>query len=292
MNSIQKQDPIVKTDEGVDFSVRTCNHQIRENHRHDCIEMVYVINGTASHTLRRPDGTVDNTALVPGSYFFLDSTAYHAFHNGSVDFEVVNFLFQPALIDKRLFAGSTFESIIRHPFIGFEYSMLSAAPVNNVFYDEDGRIRVMFEFALEAVESPSPGRRELMRCLAIQILITALQRIIKGTTVRHKNATISGICEYVDAHYSEHITLTQICRDRYFSIPYISKRFKEVMGISFEQYLQQVRVHNAANLLVETSLSIDIIAQRVGYTDTNSFRNVFRKTTGQNPAKFRSIYTK
>ena len=290
MPSIESES--IKLRDGADFRVSMQFHKTRENHRHDCIEMVYVISGTASHTLRRPDGSVDNTALVPGSYFFLDYNSYHSYHNGSPDFSVANFCFHPSLIDKRLFAGSSFEAIIRHPSIGFEYSMLSTSPVNRVFFDDDGQIRVMFEFALENAEKDLPGKRELMRCYAIQILITALQRIIKGTPVRHKNATISGICEYVDLHYAEHITLTQICRERYFSVPYISKKFKEVMGISFEQYLQQVRVHNAGNLLIETTLSIDIIAQSVGYTDTNSFRNIFRKITGQNPAKFRAMYTK
>lgn len=283
---------IIKFQNEADFDVALRTHRTREHHRHDCLEMVYVLNGTASHMIQRPDGTIENTTLVPGSYFFIDYNTYHSYHNGSADFEIANFLFQSTLIDRRLTAGTDFESIIRHPSIGFDYSMLSVPPVNRVFYDDDGHIRVVFEFALENAEHPAPGQRELMRCYVLQILITALKRILKGYTVRHKNAAISAICEYVDAHYAERITLTQICRDRYFSLPYVSRKFKEVMGFSFEQYLQQVRIHHASNLLVDTQLPIDIIAQNVGYTDTNSFRNVFRKITGETPNKFRAAYTR
>jgi AraC-like DNA-binding protein len=288
----ERKESIIKFGNDSDFDVVLRSHQAKENHRHDCLELVYVLNGTASHVLRKPDGSIENNTLVPGSYFFVDYNTYHAYHNGSDDFEIVNFLLLPTLIDRRLAPGTEFETMIRHPAIGFDVAMLSTTPVNRVFFDDDGYIRVAFEFARENAERVTTGQRELMRCFAIQILITALQRILKGNAVRHKNAAISEICDYVDAHYAEHITLTQICRDRYFSLPYVSRKFKQVMGVSFEQYLQQVRMHHASNLLVDTQLSIDMIAQSVGYSDTNSFRNVFRKTTDQTPNKFRATYMK
>lgn len=287
------QENATKLEAGVDFAVNAYSRKEWESPHSDCFEMVYVLSGTASHMLHAPDGAIESTTLVSGNYFFIDrSTHHYTFHNGSHDFEIISFLFRPPLIDRHLSADASFDSMIRLHYVGFERSMLSVSPVNRIFYDEDGRIRVIFEFALENAEQSLPGRKELMRCHATQILITALQRIVKGGTVRQKNSAISEICAYVDEHYAEHITLTQICRDRYFSLHYVSRKFKETMGFSFEQYIQQVRMHHASSLLAETTLPIDIISQRVGYSDTNSFRNVFRKVTGQSPYRFRSMYRK
>ena len=44
----------IKLHDGADFRVFAHAHKMRENHRHDCIEMVYVMSGTASHSTTTP----------------------------------------------------------------------------------------------------------------------------------------------------------------------------------------------------------------------------------------------
>ena len=73
----------------------------------------------------------------------------------------------------------------------------------------------------------------------------------------------------------------------FYSLQYISKKFKEVSGVSFERYLQEIRIRNACSLLIETNFSIDDIAYMVGYNDPSSFRNVFYKLTGLTPFNYR-----
>lgn len=69
--------------------------------------------------------------------------------------------------------------------------------------------------------------------------------------------------------------------------PYASRLFRERVGLSFKDYLAQVRVKEAKKLLSATELSIREISERVGYEDAGYFSRIFRKITGKSPREFR-----
>ncbi|MBQ8440307.1 MAG: helix-turn-helix domain-containing protein [Clostridia bacterium] len=267
------------------------HHKNREIHQHNCIEMSYVLKGEAIHILKKGDNEETKTPLKAGNYIIIDYETAHGFADGSNDFLVINFLFHPTFISPELSESHSFEKIVQDPMIGFDYSMLTHPPVNHLFYDDDRQILTIFEKAYKAFTKNATGHFQLLRCYAIEIMIAALQQLLITIPIPKSNSVISSICDYIDEHYMEQITLTKICHEKYFSIPYISKKFKKVCGVSFEQYLQQVRVQHACSLLLETNFTVDTIASYVNYTDTASFRKAFKKLTGKSPSEFRKIYT-
>lgn len=269
------------------------HHKKRALHQHNGIEMIYVLKGDATHLIRDKNGFERKSVLQEGSFVILDYGSSHAFSSCSNDFLIINFLFRPSLINRKLSEAHSFEEIARHPIIGFDYDMLREPPVNHHFEDEDKKILSIFEKAHAAFNKNIPGRTPLLRCYAMEIMIHAMQRLLV-TVPPHgdSNTTIAAICDYIDEHYKEDITLTKICQEKYFSLPYISKKFKRVRGLSFEQYLQQVRVHHACTLLLETDMTIDAIANHVNYSDIASFRRAFKRMTGKSPSVFRRTFTK
>lgn len=95
------------------------------------------------------------------------------------------------------------------------------------------------------------------------------------------------LLEYVEQHYNKDISLEKVSSELGLSIHYVSKYFKEKMGMNFIDYLLELRVHKAKALLTESELQIQEIAEEVGYLNTNSFIRMFRKYTGVSPGEYR-----
>ena len=88
-------------------------------------------------------------------------------------------------------------------------------------------------------------------------------------------------------HYTENITL-QMLSDKYrFSTGYISALLKEELGLPFSEYITEKRIQRAKELLADSKLSIDMIAEKTGYNDYFYFTKVFKKTVGMSPSKYR-----
>ena len=96
--------------------------------------------------------------------------------------------------------------------------------------------------------------------------------------------------QYVLQHFSEPITLEEVCEAVGFSISYFSALFKKETGEGFAKYLTRIRIDEAKNLLRETSLSVGEIGEKVGYSDRKHFTSNFRKIVGLNPAEYRKLY--
>ncbi|MEM8661122.1 MAG: AraC family transcriptional regulator [Pseudomonadota bacterium] len=62
-------------------------------------------------------------------------------------------------------------------------------------------------------------------------------------------------------------------------------------GLSFKSLFDEVRLQRAQNLLENSSLTLDIIAERLGYSDPSNFRRAFKKWTGETPTSFRKALT-
>jgi AraC-like DNA-binding protein len=78
--------------------------------------------------------------------------------------------------------------------------------------------------------------------------------------------------------------LAEICG---YSTDHFSRLFRGLYGVTPSRYLQEVRVRHAAQLLLETALSIEQIAEQTGFSDRFHFSRVFGVSTGLGPAGFR-----
>ena len=98
---------------------------------------------------------------------------------------------------------------------------------------------------------------------------------------------IQEVCRYMFNFYNQQITLEQMAKLAYMSPTYFSKRFKTVTGFGFREYLNNIRIRMATELLMETQYSITEIAAYCGYHDSNYFGDVFKRIVGSSPNKYR-----
>lgn len=98
---------------------------------------------------------------------------------------------------------------------------------------------------------------------------------------------IKNILNHINENYRQKISLTDLANAFYLSAPYISKIFKEFIGISFSEYLTEVRLSHATKDLAVPNLKIEYIAEKNGFSNTRSFVSVFKNKYECLPSKYR-----
>ncbi|MGG2073735.1 bifunctional transcriptional activator/DNA repair enzyme AdaA [Lysinibacillus irui] len=97
------------------------------------------------------------------------------------------------------------------------------------------------------------------------------------------------ITAYIDQHFTEKLTLDSLASICHGSPYHMHRTFKKIKGITPVEYIQQVRVHTAKKILIQTNKAIGDIAISVGMTNTPYFITLFKKKTGLTPAQFRQM---
>ncbi len=88
-------------------------------------------------------------------------------------------------------------------------------------------------------------------------------------------------------HYTEDIQLTTLASKYAVSTGRLSTMIKEQLQMNFSDYVAQLRIQRAKELLRDDSMSIQEIAEIVGYNDYFYFTKVFKKVQGISPSKYR-----
>ena len=95
------------------------------------------------------------------------------------------------------------------------------------------------------------------------------------------------IYAYIKEHYSEDITLSTIAADLFQTPQYVARIFKNKYHMTIVTAITKMRMEKACELLKTGKRSVVQVAEMVGYEDENYFGRVFKKYTGQTPARYR-----
>lgn len=93
--------------------------------------------------------------------------------------------------------------------------------------------------------------------------------------------------EYIDAHYESKIHLRDLSDYVGLSPSYFSKFFKQKQKVNFSNYVNQVRIQKAKELMRNPNLNLNEISYRVGYEDLSYFSVVFQRYEGVTPTTYR-----
>ena len=105
------------------------------------------------------------------------------------------------------------------------------------------------------------------------------------------NLLIRQFLDYMNAHYTENITVIQLAQKFSMSEKNFIRYFHFNTGISPKRYLIEQRMKYAGELLSDKKCSITEIAQTVGYSDPYSFSKAFHKYYGESPSIYRKSLT-
>jgi len=100
--------------------------------------------------------------------------------------------------------------------------------------------------------------------------------------------SVKRAAELMESNYAQMISIDQLSEHVGLSKYHLIRRFSDSTGLTPGAYLTRVRTEKAMDLLRGTSLSIETIAERVGYSSGSYFIKAFRRLTGLTPGEFRS----
>ena len=124
-------------------------------------------------------------------------------------------------------------------------------------------------------------------CLSVQHFCKEAITCIQAETQQHGGGKVLQAVQYVDAHYMQDISLTQVSDLMEITPQYLSSTFKTQVGKNFTEYINQRRLEEASRLLKETNLAVQQISERVGYNSVQYFARKFKESFGITPTQYR-----
>jgi len=137
-------------------------------------------------------------------------------------------------------------------------------------------------------------------CLSLNIIDQARNRkvltneaeeiaagLFSRTKAGRKDHNLQQALNYIHNNFSTDISLDRVAGTAGISKYHFSRLFKEMTGLTYQSYLNRVRIEQAKKFLNDDALSITDTGYAVGYFDLTHFERIFKKLTGITPSQFR-----
>ena len=175
-------------------------------------------------------------------------------------------------------------------------------------------IRKMFEqslrgvlFSREAIEAVVPRLTKLMERQGFDSVMELLYvlhdlsrsrniRVLSNTsfnnseTISYNSRRIKTVMEYLNKNFNKEVTLNEVARLAAMSEVSFSRFFKSRTGKTFVDTLNEMRLGHASRMLIETTQSINEIAERCGFSNMSNFNRIFKKKKKCTPKEFRLAF--
>lgn len=151
--------------------------------------------------------------------------------------------------------------------------------------DERGTLRSLFEMVYDEFTANRPGSAELISCYLKTIFLQVRQHF--SEPAREASSLVERSLGYIHEHYARDFDIDELASQIAVSPSYLFRLFKKKMQVTPMHYRNMVRIDKAKLLLADQQLTVDDVAERVGFDDPKYFARVFRDLTGTTPSSFR-----
>lgn len=241
-------------------------------HRHDYIEIEYIVSGKIIHEINGYKKTV-----TAGECWCLNTYDTHKItvlepveiHNICIDLKA-----SPEAV---------------HQFINSLHLSISG----KLNIKDLQNVKNLFKKLYNSVADENIYSKEKITAYLLLILTT----IAKNSTKISKAAVLGGYShiskaiDYISQNYYEDITLNKVAKEVFLSPNYFSKLFFDISGYNFSDYLSHIRVDKAKEFLKNTNMPITYISTVCGFGSFATFSRTFKKIVGCSASKYREKIT-
>ena len=103
---------------------------------------------------------------------------------------------------------------------------------------------------------------------------------------------IKSVTDYINDNIGKNLSIQTISKNTGLSKSSLYKKFHKYYNCTVSEYINKKRVENSKELLIKTDLSIEIIAQQVGFNSTQYYSKTFKEIVGISPNKYRKSKNK
>lgn len=123
---------------------------------------------------------------------------------------------------------------------------------------------------------------------SIHALTVAVNQLVSSTGEKKcQDERLTEILNYIHTNYLT-VTLDELAEEFHLSKPYLSKYIKDKSGKTFGELVKNVRMKKARTLLKGGNMTVEAIAEAVGYQNVEHFTRLFKKKYGKTPVQFRN----
>jgi len=258
-------------------------------HKHEYIEVVYVISGRAVHEI---DGNIYN--VKQGDLFIVNMNTPHVFHieeSEKEPFVAYDLMFTPEFFDSSMSGYHSLE-VLNNSFMfhSLFVNRKEMPPFFRVSGSEYTAFGELFNKIYLEHKRGDIGYREIIRAYLIELIITIFrldEMKIKNKGKLRDSQIVNFIICYISENFSTKISVSNLAQTVYLNADYLGRIFKSHTGCTISTMIQKVRVEHACNMLQSTEKSIAEISVSCGFEDKKFFYTVFKKHMGVLPGEYR-----
>ncbi len=240
--------------------------EVFHSHWHEHVEMHYVLRGSAVFHIDREEYQAQQGDLI-----IANRNVLHAGYSTAVPYDAYLLIFDPSALSREL-GERQFASLVRG----------------------DPHVRALFERIFAEWEAAEEGYRSLCRALVTELLVYlsrhyAAEALPAKDLVKRRRdlERLRPALDYVEKNYSERISVAQLAQLLCLSPDRLGHLFREGVGQAPLQYINEIRLRKAMNLLKTDEYTVTEVAQAVGFFDYNHFGRLFRRRYGCTPNQVR-----
>lgn len=247
-------------------------------HHHNSHEIIFVKKGEAVLTCANKVYTLKKNSLV-----FISNLEPHDIRVKSDEYERYCIQITPTAVRSAIKSN-----ILSSVFSLRPKNFCHVIDVAPIFYKTEH----IFMQMIEAEQNEYPFLYDFQKSL-FRILLIELYNLDKAFFPVADSTTISVIEKIqidLETNYSEQFTLDELAKKYNVSVSYLSHLFKDITGYGVIEYLTELRISIAKEMLLHTKLSANEISNEIGFSSSSNFSRYFKKTIGMTPLHYRKAF--
>lgn len=254
-------------------------------HRHDYIEIAYVVKGEFSQMIGGKKRTFSQ-----GSLCVVDRNSEHADYVKDQDNFVVFIGMKEEFFDELFLSeleNSSIQQFIRKALIKQKSlkQFLQFTPKDT----QDLIFPLIEQVVTEKLENRK-GAKYIIKGLMIRIfdlLIKDYDINLTSTQLKKMNDIVfAEVEDYLSKNYKD-VTLGELSNQFHFQEDYFTRLIKKHTGVTYSEFVRKTRISKAEELLLNTNMSVSSIIVAVGYENRHHFYNIFSEIHNMTPEQFR-----
>ncbi len=249
-------------------------------HKHSKSELYICIGGSANDCINDRD-----FAVLPGDVYVLTEDTEH-WQSNMNDFRCCIFQFDmDVFMEQAAVLNLTEKNGFRTLFIDDVKDKREGNGTENYFVDID-TVKYAEQVADLMQNETDTDILDILFMSVISLICTKCRKRETGEKWKaYEN--ISKVIYYIEQNFEKQITLDELAALSHYSQRHFTRLVREYYGTSPMGYLDSVRIKNACDLLLQTSLGVNQISQMCGFEDNNLFSRHFRTSEGMSPTQYR-----
>lgn len=235
-------------------------------HFHKDVELIYVIEGSSNACADRK-----KYSLKKGDLFISFPNQIHYYENCEIGKYLLIIVSPDVLFD-------------------LKETLYNNIPKNNVLTipQESETVKLISN----AIFAQGEYSKTLQAGLLNQALAAILPQVNLTPRIKTNHTTLQEILTYCSTNFSNNITLDDVAEALHISKFHASHLLNDKLGLTFNTYLNGIRIDNACDYLKSTDSKIADISEEVGFGSIRSFNRAFQNVMGVSPTQYRDQFRK